>query len=137
MSCSILPPDIKKYKLSCKAAEYNGKQKEIMIRPVLCICCKKKKNQKRCFNNTMHVYVQQRSSRLADASQFNYFIPKSSVQNSRRMPYPSLLAAGWVMESEQHAGRGPAAPCYLVRGRSPSCPEASAWDPPRKDQTLR
>lgn len=41
------------------------------------------------------------------------------------------------MESEQHAGRGLAAPRYLVRGRNPSCPEASAWDPSQRDQTLR
>ncbi|TNN35604.1 hypothetical protein EYF80_054234 [Liparis tanakae] len=37
-----------------------------------------------------------------------------------------------MTESKQHAGRAPAAPPYLVPGRSPSCPEASAWEPPRR-----
>lgn len=41
------------------------------------------------------------------------------------------------MESEQHAGRGLSAPGYLVRGKNPSRPEAWAWAPPQKDQTLR
>lgn len=63
---------------------------------------------------------------------------RASVRQSQgNTAYPSLQAAGWGMESEQHAGRGLSAPRYLVRGKTPSRPEAWAWAPPQKDQTLR
>ena len=61
----------------------------------------------------------------------------SLLQSSRNMPYPGLWAAGWETESEQHAGRGLPAPRYLVRGTSPSRPEAWASDLPQRDRTLR
>lgn len=61
----------------------------------------------------------------------------NEMLSSRAVPYPGLRAAWWVMGSELHAGKGLVGPHYLVRGKNPSCPEASAWVLTQRDQMLR
>lgn len=97
-----------------------------------------KSNGKHSSHN-MQKYTTQLSHMRQRVPMLRPLHPKcASVKQSQRdTSYPSLQAAEWGMESEQHAGRGLSAPRYLVPGKNPSCPEVWAWALPQKDQTLR